>query len=219
MDSTAAEASEYVEVISLPDILGVGAAVQAGIREGLRRGYDIVIQVDGDGQHPPHQIAALLRAHRETGAELVIGSRFVQGLRSQFQSTLPRRLGSRAVSAALYVLFQQEFTDPTSGFRLMSRVAMRLFSEHYPVDFPEPVTIGLALREGLRVREVAVEMRPRVFGESAFRGMRGLVYMSWVLSDVVRVRMGAPGEGLPERTAPALGQSIRSWRAAHRGAS
>ena len=110
-----------------------------------------------------------------------------------------RRLGSRAVAATLNVLFDRRFTDPTSGFRLMDREAQRLFAQHYPAEFPEPVAIGLALREGLTVREVAVQMRARVFGQSAFRGVRGLVYMGRVVSDVVRVRMGERGEGLPER--------------------
>lgn len=198
-DATYQEASQYSEVLRLPVNQGVGAAVQAGLREGMRRGYDVVIQIDGDGQHPPHQISALLQAYLDTGDELIIGSRFVQGMRSRFQSTPLRRLGSRTVSTTLQVLFQRRFTDPTSGFRLMGQEAVRLFAHHYPAKFPEPVAIGLALREGLRVREVAVEMRPRVFGESAFRGVRGIVYISRVVSDVVRIRMGLPGEGLPER--------------------
>jgi glycosyltransferase involved in cell wall biosynthesis len=198
-DHTATEAGQYSEVLRLPFNQGVGAAVQAGLRQGLLRGYDVVIQVDGDGQHPPDQIAHLLETYLTSGDALVIGSRFLRGMRSHFQSTPLRRLGSRAVATTLHVLFDYRFTDPTSGFRLMSRDAMKLFAQHYPAEFPEPVSIGLALREGLTVREVPVQMRARVFGESAFRGMRGLVYVGRVLSDVVRVRMGAPGAGLPER--------------------
>ena len=117
------------------------------------------------------------------------------------------------MATTLNVLFDNRFTDPTSGFRLMNRQALRLFSEHYPAEFPEPVSIGLAVREGLRVREVPVQMRARVFGESAFRGVRGLVYVGRVLSDVVRVRMGTPGDGLPS----AEGFTRTPWYAATGG--
>ena len=205
-DDTAREAGQYSEVLRLPYNQGVGAAVQAGLRKGLERGYDVAIQVDGDGQHPPDQIARLLETYLETGDALIIGSRFLRGMRSRFQSTPLRRLGSRAVATTLNVLFDNRFTDPTSGFRLMNRQALRLFAEHYPAEFPEPVSIGLAVREGLRVREIPVQMRARVHGESAFRGVRGLVYVGRVLSDVVRVRMGTPGDGLPEREGFAMPQ-------------
>ncbi len=209
-DETAREAGQYSEVLRLPYNQGVGAAVQAGLREGMRRGYDVVIQVDGDGQHPPDQIARLLETYLASGDALVIGSRFLRGMRSRYQSTPLRRLGSRAVATTLHVLFDYRLTDPTSGFRLMGHDAMKLFAQHYPAEFPEPVSIGLALREGLAVREVPVQMRARVFGESAFRGMRGLVYVGRVLSDVVRVRMGTPGDGLPERE----GAVVSPWSAA-----
>jgi glycosyltransferase involved in cell wall biosynthesis len=198
-DATYAEAQARSEVLSMGKNQGVGAAVQAGVRIGRARGYDLVVQVDGDGQHPPDQIVRLIRAHVETGASVVVGSRFLSKDRGGFRSTRLRRLGSRAVAATISVLFEESFTDPTSGFRLMDQGAQRLFAQHYPTEFAEPVAIGLALREGLSVREVEVQMRARVFGESAFSGVRGLVYMGRVVTDVVRVRLGVRGDGLPNR--------------------
>ncbi len=79
-DRTAQRAGEAgAVVLRLPVNLGVGGALRCGFRWALDNGYDVVVQVDADGQHDPGQAALLLDAMRETGADMVVGSRFADG--------------------------------------------------------------------------------------------------------------------------------------------
>jgi glycosyltransferase involved in cell wall biosynthesis len=169
--------------------LGIGAAVQTGLRYARSRGYSLVVQVDGDGQHPPDQVGALLAAFREQPANVIVGSRYI-GPRS-FRSTFGRRLGGRVIGGTLHRLYGGPvFTDPTSGMRLMDRSAIALFAEQYPHDYPEPISLAWALRSGLSVREVSVSMRPRETGESSIAGLRRLSYMIRVVSYILLARAG-----------------------------
>ena len=160
--------------------LGIGGAVQTGIKFAHRHGYDLCIQIDGDGQHPPDQIALLVEAHSRQPCNILVGSRFVIG--DTFRSTWARRLGGRLISGFIRLLFgSSTLTDPTSGMRLMDRIAMTFFSESYPHDFPEPISLAWALRHGLTIRELPVEMRPRENGSSSIMGLTTVSYMARVL--------------------------------------
>ena len=186
-DDTAKVAGETSRVVRLPVNLGIGGAVQAGILYAARNGFDACIQVDGDGQHAAAEIASLMKAHAETGANLVIGSRFLSD--GGFRSTAFRRAGIRTIASALSTLFGVRVTDPTSGFRLMDRQAIALFSRQYSQDFPEPVSIAVAVEHGLRVVEAPVTMRERVHGTSSLAGLRSFVYMFRVLAYLVLLRL------------------------------
>ncbi|HVS99097.1 MAG TPA: glycosyltransferase family 2 protein, partial [Solirubrobacterales bacterium] len=79
-DSTGARAREAgATVLTVPLNLGVGGALRCGFRWALVNDYDVVVQVDADGQHDPGEVAALLETMRETDADLVVGSRFAAG--------------------------------------------------------------------------------------------------------------------------------------------
>ncbi len=164
-----------LNVLDLPQNLGIGGAVQTGHKYALRYGYDIDIQVDGDGQHDP-QYLHLLVEEIERGADLAIGSRFVEESRG-FQSTALRRLGITWFKVLLGALTGTSVTDATSGFRACGRKAIKLFSESYPIDYPEPESIALALKRGLRVREVPVSMRERQGGQSSIGGLSSIYFM------------------------------------------
>ena len=186
-DGTARVARETSRVVRLPVNLGIGGAVQTGILYAARNDFDVCIQVDGDGQHAAAEIAALMKAHAETGANLVIGSRFLAD--GGFRSTAFRRAGIRTIASALETLFGVRVTDPTSGFRFMDRKATALFATHYPQDFPEPVSIAVAVEHGLRVVEAPVTMRERVHGTSSLAGLRAFAYMFRVLGYLVLLRL------------------------------
>lgn len=66
----------HINVIDLPQNLGIGGAVQAGHKYALKYGYDIDVQVDGDGQHDPVYIHDLIEEMEMSNSDLVIGSRF-----------------------------------------------------------------------------------------------------------------------------------------------
>lgn len=164
-----------LNVLDLPMNLGIGGAVQAGHKYAQRFGYDIDIQLDGDGQHDPSYLDELVH-EIVTGSDLVIGSRFVEKT-DGFQSSFMRRVGITWLSAMLKVCTGKRVCDPTSGFRACGRRAIDLFCDSYPVDYPEPESIAVAIKNGLTVKEVPVEMRERQGGVSSIGGFSSVYYM------------------------------------------
>lgn len=167
--------SNHVNVLNLPQNLGIGGAVQAGHKYAKKFGYEIDIQVDGDGQHDPSYIAALVD-QVDAGSDLVVGSRFLEKTEG-FQSTAMRRLGIAWLSGVIRALTHRTVTDPTSGFRACGPRAINLFCEDYPTDYPEPDSIVTALSRGLVVSEVPVCMRERQGGMSSISGFSSVYYM------------------------------------------
>lgn len=161
--------------IHLPINMGIGGAVQTGHMYALRQGYDVDIQVDGDGQHDIAYIPRLLEAV-DQGADLVVGSRFLEKT-DGFQSTAARRAGISWLRGCIRHVTGLTITDATSGFRAVSRKAMALFAERYPSDYPEPESIVSAYKAGLRVCEVPVVMRERQGGKSSISPLKGAYYM------------------------------------------
>lgn len=187
-DNTYSIASQLSPCLKLVVNIGIGGCVQTGIKYALLYNYDICIQVDGDGQHPPFEIHTLIEDYIKSPASLIIGSRFL--LKNRFQSTWMRRIGICAISSAMKWLFGKKITDPTSGFRLMDREAIKLFSCEYPHDFPEPISVGVALEQGLTIREVPVVMRTREYGSSSIAGIKTITYMLRVIGYLILIRMG-----------------------------
>ena len=167
--------SNHVNALNLPQNLGIGGAVQAGHKYAKKFGYEIDIQVDGDGQHDPSYIAALVE-QVDAGSDLVVGSRFLEKTEG-FQSTAMRRLGIAWLSGVIRALTHRTITDPTSGFRACGPRAINLFCEDYPTDYPEPDSIVTALSRGLVVSEVPVCMRERQGGMSSISGFSSIYYM------------------------------------------
>lgn len=187
-DATSAVASERSPVARLPQNLGIGGAVQTGIKYAARNAYDFCIQIDGDGQHDPREIDALLDAYQRQSANIVIGSRFIDN--AGFRSTRLRRVGSRLIGFALNNMFAGgRITDPTSGMRLLDRRAIAFFAQRYPVDFPEPISLAWAMRAGLSISEAPVEMRARETGVSSIDGFKTVKYMVRVLGYILLARM------------------------------
>jgi len=162
-------------VISLPCNLGIGGAMQTGFCIARDESYDIAVQVDGDGQHPADQLHLLIQGLQQSGCDIVIGSRFLNG--GEFQSTVARRLGIRIFSLWLSAICHTRITDATSGFRALNRRAIELFSRSYAEDYPEVEAIVVAHRAGLRICEVPVAMSARVQGVSSIGGLRSVGYM------------------------------------------
>jgi hypothetical protein len=178
-DGTAALARSLgAVVLSLPVNLGIGGAVQAGYLWARDHGYDAAVQVDGDGQHDPSYLPALVEEVASGRADLAVGSRFTgQRLPGGFRSTWSRRIGIRYLSAMLRLRCGARVTDPTSGFRAAGRRAIDLFARAYPPDYPEPESIAVAARAGLRVREIPVRMAERAHGESSIGLSRSVYYL------------------------------------------
>ncbi|MCR4689559.1 MAG: glycosyltransferase family 2 protein [Saccharofermentans sp.] len=164
-----------IPAINLPVNLGIGGAVQTGYKYGVRNGYDIAVQVDGDGQHDPMYLEALEKVLIENDCDLVIGSRFID--KEGFQSSSLRRSGIRYFTGLIKLLGRQVITDPTSGMRMVSRKTMELWAKDYPRDFPEPESCLMAIKSKLKVMEVPVIMKARQGGKSSIHMLKGAYYM------------------------------------------
>jgi glycosyltransferase involved in cell wall biosynthesis len=178
-DGTEAVAKASGEVvISLVNNLGIGGAVQAGIKYAKRNGFDYVLQMDGDGQHPPSEVNKLLQASLDTNADVIIGSRFLN--KEGFQTSLIRRFGIKYFHWLNRILTHKSVHDTTSGFRLLGARAIKLAAAYYPDDYPEPESLIFFSRAGLTIKEVPVVMRERQGGRSSIAGFSTLFYMTKV---------------------------------------
>jgi glycosyltransferase involved in cell wall biosynthesis len=176
--SEKAKASHAI-VLDLPFNLGIGGAVQTGYRYACEKGYDIAIQVDGDGQHSPHEIIKLVDALEKRKVDMVIGSRFIGN--PGYRASTMRRLGIAILSRIISLIVRQRVTDPTSGFRAVNQNAIQLFASDYPQDYPEPEILVLLSRCGLKMEEIPVEIVQRSYGESSITWIRSAYYMIKVL--------------------------------------
>jgi glycosyltransferase involved in cell wall biosynthesis len=165
-DETAAIAVRAgAELIRLPHNLGIGGAVQTGYLYARERGFDLAVQIDGDGQHDPTQVGKLLEPILDGRADIVIGSRFA-GL-GAYRAELSRRLGIRMFARVVSLLVGQRLTDTSSSFRAVNRRAIRVFAADYPHGYLETVEATvLASKYGLTQTEVPVTMRRRTAGRS-----------------------------------------------------
>lgn len=186
-DATFERARSKAMALRLPMNLGIGAAVQAGIKYALLEGYGHCVQVDGDGQHSPEEIVKLFDIMQSSGSNMVVGSRFLD-LQSH-RSTPMRRLGSSLLSLAFRLLYKRHISDPTSGFRLMDRNAIDLFNAYYPSDFPEPISIAYALNKQIKVTEAPVVMHARHGGKSSIAGFKTVNYMIRTLVYIFLIRL------------------------------
>jgi glycosyltransferase involved in cell wall biosynthesis len=161
-------------VIDLPVNLGIGGAVQTGILYARNNGYDIAIQLDGDGQHPPKELGKLVSFHLESGANIVIGSRFLE--KKGFQSSFARRLGIKYFHWVNRLMTGLHIYDSTSGFRLFDKAAIKIAAVNYPDEYPEPESLVVFSKAGLKIAEVPVVMSARLGGQSSIRHFGSLYY-------------------------------------------
>lgn len=165
----------HFHIIDLPTNLGIGGAVQTGYLYAARNGYDIAVQVDGDGQHDPVFLNDMAQILEREDCDMVIGSRFLE--KHGFQSSGIRRVGIRYFTYLIKVLTGRVITDPTSGLRMVNRRTLELFAKNYPKDYPEPESVVAVLRNGGKVKEIPVIMRERSGGVSSISPIRSIYYM------------------------------------------
>ena len=158
--------------LSLPVNLGLAGAFQTGMKYAYRNGYDYAIQFDADGQHSAAYVGTMVEVAEQTGANIVIGSRFA----AMKKPLSARMAGSALITAMIMLTTRKRIQDPTSGMRLFDSTMIPLLAKE--LDFgPEPDTIALLMRRGAKVKEVQVEMRERMAGESYLNFTKSVSYM------------------------------------------
>jgi len=187
-DGTASQVPPGTPVVSLPFNLGIGGAMQTGYRYAALNGYDVAVQVDGDGQHRPSEVLRLVEHLLSSDVDLVIGSRFLDQPRYR-QSTV-RKGGAWLLRGFIRLLTGLDITDCTSGFRACNRKVMDAYAHWYPEDYPEPEVVLLLHRAGFKIDEFPVRMRQRKTGQSSISILGGAFYVAKVsvclLLDMVR---------------------------------
>ncbi|GAA0719348.1 glycosyltransferase family 2 protein [Clostridium malenominatum] len=175
-DNTGLEAERAgAFVINLTQNLGIGGAVQTGYIYANRKDYDVVIQIDGDGQHNPKDLSKMIDAIAKDEVDMVIGSRFVK--KTDYESSSIRKVGINFLSRFVSFVCKRDFYDTTSGYRAVNKKVIELFLWYYPRDYPEVETIVYALKRGVRIKEVSVDMDKRQGGKSSITPLKSVYYM------------------------------------------
>lgn len=157
--------------LDLPINLGLAGAFQSGMKYAYRHGYDCAIQFDADGQHLPEYIAPMVNAI--SGADIVIGSRFVDSKKPHSM----RMLGSDLISGAIRLTTGKSIKDPTSGLRAFNSKMIAYMATGLNCG-PEPDTVSyLIKRANAKVVEIPVKMAARYAGESYLNPWKSVVYM------------------------------------------
>jgi len=167
--------------------LGIGGAVQTGYMYAAKNGYDIAIQVDGDGQHDVTYVNEMVSVIESKEADVVIGSRFID--REGFQSSGARRMGIHFLSGLIRVVSGIRVKDVTSGFRAVNREYIEVFADSYPDDYPEPEVIVISALSGAKIKEIPVIMRERTDGVSSINMKKSVYYMIKVSIAIILCRI------------------------------
>lgn len=202
-DATAAVAEQAgADVVRLPSNVGVGAALQCGFRYAVSQGYDVVVQCDGDGQHRPREIRTLLTRMQQTGAALVIGTRFTDPA-ARRALPLARRSAMRALAVIASRRARVRLTDASSGFRAIRGPLLTEFARDYPAEYLGDTVeaIILAGRGGHQICDVEVGMDERQAGSSSASTLAASWYVLRVLAAIL---LGAGSRSRDRGTAPRL---------------
>ncbi len=182
-DGTAALLPDLnIQWLRFPERLGIGGTMRAGLRYGVRLGYDAAVRLDGDGQHRADDIERML-GPLQHGADVVLGSRYLGGDASRIATPVQKRL----LGWCLSMLTGQRVTDPTSGFCAIGPRAMALLAEHHPTGYPEPELRLFLSRNALRVTEVPVRERRRLGGTTSLTAGRATAAGARVLLAMIIV--------------------------------
>lgn len=170
-------------VISLPFNLGYGVAIQTGYKYALAKGYDFVVQMDGDGQHDPAFIPQILAPVLNGETDFVLGSRFLG--EESYDPSLLRRAGMAFFRKLISLLIGTSITDSTSGYQAFNNRVIRFFtSEVFPYDYPDADMLLTLHRAGFRIRELPVRMHASVSGKSMHAGLKPLYYIFKMLLSI-----------------------------------
>ena len=169
--------------LSLPINIGLAGVTRVGFKYGKEFNYDCVINIDGDGQHPPKYIHSLIK-EIENGADYVVGSRFVD----EKKPFSLRMLGSRIICLLIKGKTRKAVTDPTSGMRALGRKAIEEFAESMNF-YAEPDALCYLLHKGYNVKEVQVDMKEREAGVSYFASpFKSIYYMMCVIISILFIQ-------------------------------
>lgn len=170
-------------LLDLPVNLGLTGAFLAGMKYALRKGYDCIVQFDGDGQHRPEYLEPMMNQLESEKLDIVIGSRFVSDVKPHNL----RMLGSDLIAFAIRISSGKKLSDPTSGMRMFDKDMIQEFCKNLNYG-PEPDTIAYLIRRGAQVGECQVHMNERTAGVSYLNLSRSIHYMLNMMISILMVQ-------------------------------
>ena len=178
-----ADGNPRIHVLHRTEKNGLGRAYIAGFKWALEQGCEFVFEMDGDLSHNPDDIPMFLEAARD--ADLVLGSRYVNGIRI-INWPLSRLMLSKSAAKYVKIITGMPFTDPTGGYKCFRRRALEAIdleainSNGY--SFQIEMTHKL-WRQGMKVVEVPIIFTDRFHGHSKMSGhiVSEALWMVWRL--------------------------------------
>src|SRR5439155_12203436 len=108
--------SAGAHVLKLPFNLGIGGAVQTGFRYAHENGFDLAVRVDGDGQHDPAQLGAVIEPVLRDEVDIAVGSRYLAAS-GGYRSSVTMRMGIRILASPVSILTRLRITEATAGLQ------------------------------------------------------------------------------------------------------
>ena len=171
-------------VLKLPFNMGYGNALQTGYKYAYENGYDIVLQMDGDGQHDPKYIPFMIETLTKNNTDVIIGSRFKN--KSGYKTSFARIAGIKFFSLIVSIILKKKITDPTSGYQaIKARVLPFLVSEAFPYDYPDADLLIMLYYEGFKISEFGMQMHSDPKSKSMHKGiLRNIYYIFKMLMSI-----------------------------------
>lgn len=162
-------------VIRHPFNMGYGVALQTGYKYAVKKKYDFLLQIDGDGQHEPNAIPEFFKQIESDKRDVVLGSRFLG--EGNYKAGVLKTIGIGLFSFIIQVICGERITDPTSGYQCLNRKVFTFFTQDsFPCDYPDANIIIMLLRMGFTIKEIPVVMDVNPAGRSMHKGFFTLVY-------------------------------------------
>lgn len=175
-DGTDKKAKELgVSVLQVPYSIGIGGAIETGLKFAAEFDYDILVRVDGDGQHDPSESLQMIKIIKEGKFDVVIGSRFLG--KQYYKTKLLRTIAIKTFSFIDSRLIKQKVTDPSSGFQVYNKNVIEFLGNKYCIDYSEVEMLVILYRMGFKIKEISVLMRERREGSSSFSNLRSFIYV------------------------------------------
>jgi len=161
-------------VISHPFNMGYGVALQTGYKFALKHGYDLLLQMDADGQHSPDIIPEFFMQMEANNCDVLIGSRFLS--EGKYKLGFLKSVGIGLFKIIIRI-FGTTITDPTSGFQCLTKKVIEIFTnDSFPCDYPDTNVIVRLHRMGFIVQEIPVRMKQNPIGRGMHKGAFTIMY-------------------------------------------
>ena len=190
-----------VRVVRHAERRGKGEAFRTLFKEVMELGPDIIVTLDGDGQHDPDEIPMLLKPIETGESDVVVGSRYVDG--AKMDAPVYRRFGLRVINFLYKKVAGLNTKDTQCGFRAYSKKAFEFLvqcdAKGYGIEGEQLV---LAAKNGLRVMEVPISVKYNGLAGNSKKTplLHGADLMSTLFRLVAEERplkyLGLPGIGL-----------------------